>query len=201
MWKSMFGIAHHLAWLLFLAYWAWSAHGVKRPSRTEPFGLRLLAYWLPLALAVFLLGPGDWFAGCPLHERFVPKAPWVKAVGLLLTVAGIAVACHARHLLGRNWSSEVQLKQGHELIEAGPYRYVRHPIYSALLLALLGTALKVGDWRGLLALAIVAASFGYKLRHEERWLTDLFGQRYLDYMARTRALIPGLFRARRRCRS
>lgn len=186
------GIAHHLAWLAFVAYWVWSARGIKAPVRTQAPWLRLLAYWLPLLLAVVLLGPGEWFADSPLRERFVPKGIAVKATGLLLTVAGIALACRARHLLGRNWSSEVQIKQGHELIQAGPYRLVRHPIYTGLLLAFLGTALKVGDWRGLLAVAIVFASFWFKLRQEERWLLESFGAPYADYMRRTRALIPGL---------
>jgi protein-S-isoprenylcysteine O-methyltransferase Ste14 len=86
----------------------------------------------------------------------------------------------------------VALKQDHELVEAGPYRHVRHPIYSGLLLLFVGNALIVGDWRGLLAVAIVAASFWRKLRVEEAWLTQRFGERYLDYMRRTRALVPGL---------
>jgi len=190
--ERLLGIAHHLAWLAFGLYWIWSARGVKRPVRTELPWLRLAAYWLPQLLAVLLLGPGEWFADSPLRERFVPKGIAVKAAGLLLTVGGVALACRARYLLGRNWSSEVQIKQGHELVQAGPYRYVRHPIYTGLLLAFLGTALKVGDWRGLLAVAIVLASFWYKLRHEERWLLEHFGTPYADYMQRTRALVPGL---------
>jgi len=84
----------------------------------------------------------------------------------------------------------VQLKQDHELIEAGPYRYVRHPIYSGLLLAFLGTALMIGEWRALLALAIIAASFWRKLQLEERWLGEYFGDAYTDYMRRVKALVP-----------
>ena len=190
--ERLLGIAHHLAWLVFAGYWLWSARGIKAPVRTQSPWLRLFAYWLPLALAVVLLGPGEWFGDSLLHERFVPKLVVVKVVGLLLTVAGIAFACWARHVLGRNWSSEVQIKQDHQLIQAGPYRTVRHPIYTGLLLALLGTALKVGDWRGLLAVAIVAASFWFKLRQEERWLLQRFGAPYADYLRRTHALIPGL---------
>jgi protein-S-isoprenylcysteine O-methyltransferase Ste14 len=86
----------------------------------------------------------------------------------------------------------VQLKQDHELIEHGPYRHVRHPIYTGLLLAFLGTAVAIGEWRGLLALVIVATSFWRKLRLEERWLGEQFGVAYTDYMRRVRALIPGI---------
>ncbi len=113
-------------------------------------------------------------------------------LGLLLIVAGVLFACWARYILGSNWSSEVQLKQDHELIERGPYRYVRHPIYSGLLLALLGTVVLLGEWRALLALAIIAASFWRKLRLEERWLREHFGPAYVDYMQRVKALIPGI---------
>ncbi len=192
MYEAILSWLHSLAWLAFLVYWIVSALGTKRVARAEPLWLRLGAYWLPLALAMVLLGPGEWFSGSPLQERFIPESVGARTLGLLLTIAGIALACRARQLLGRNWSSEVQIKQDHELIQAGPYRYVRHPIYSGLLLAILGTAIKVGDWRGLLALAIVTASFWYKLRHEERWLREQFGEPYAAYQRRTSALIPGL---------
>lgn len=190
---AILGWLHGLAWLGFLLYWIASARGTKRAVRAEPPWLRVGAYWLPLALAVALLGPGSWFGDSALRAAFVPGTPWWKTPGLLLAIAGITRACRARFLLGRNWSSEVQIKQDHELIQAGPYRHVRHPIYSGLLLALLGTAIHIGEWRALLALAIVAASFCYKLRHEERWLRERFGESYAAYQRRTRALIPGLF--------
>jgi protein-S-isoprenylcysteine O-methyltransferase Ste14 len=95
-------------------------------------------------------------------------------------------------LLGRNWSAAVQLKQGHELITSGPYRLVRHPIYTGLLLLFLGNAVMVGDWRGLLAVAIVFVSFWRKFRLEETWLAGHFGESYRLYQARAKALIPAI---------
>lgn len=181
-----------LSWGAVLAYWAWSAHGAKRTEQIEPRALRLLAYWLPLGIAFSLLGPGEWFGDSVLREQFVPHSLPVYGTGLASCMAGAALAIWSRWLLGSNWSSVVALKQDHELIQAGPYRYVRHPIYSGLLLLFLGNALMVGDWRGLLAVAIVAASFWRKLRVEEAWLAQRFGERYRDYMGRTRALVPGL---------
>lgn len=180
-------------WLFLAAYWVWSARKVKRTQRTESRLLQLIVYWAPLLVAAYLLGPGEWFEGNILRERFVPHALWVKAVGLALATCGVLLACYARHILGKNWSSVVQIKQDHELIEAGPYRYVRHPIYTGLLIAILGAAFDVGDWRGLLALLIVFVSFWNKFRQEERWLTEQFGEKYLAYMKRTKALIPGVF--------
>ncbi len=181
-----------LSWGAVLAYWAWSARGAKPTEQIEPRALRLVAYWLPLAGAFALLGPGEWFGHGILREPFVPHSLPVYGLGTASCLAGAALAVWSRWLLGSNWSSVVALKQDHELVEAGPYRYVRHPIYSGLLLLFVGNALIVGDWRGLLAVAIVAASFWRKLRVEEAWLAQRFGERYLDYMRRTRALVPGL---------
>jgi protein-S-isoprenylcysteine O-methyltransferase Ste14 len=107
-----------------------------------------------------------------------------------LAVCGAVLAIYSRFLLGRNWSATVQLKQDHELIRHGPYRLIRHPIYTGLLLLFLGNAVMVGDWRGLLAVAIVFASFWRKLRLEESWLARHFGQSYRDYQAQTNKLFP-----------
>ena len=100
-------------------------------------------------------------------QRFVPIALWLASLGAALTFAGLAFAIWARFIIAGNWSSYVELKRDHELIVAGPYRYVRHPIYTGLLLAFAGSALAVGEWRGVLAVVIVAASFWRKLRLEE----------------------------------
>lgn len=181
-----------LCWYGLLGYWLWSARFAKAPSRSEPLPKRVLAYWLPLTVALLLLGPGEWFGHGLLREQFVPHTTPVYAIGLALCVAGVLLAIWSRHLLGRNWSGTVQIKRDHELVETGPYRIVRHPIYSGLLLLFFGNALMVGDWRGLLAVLIVFVSFWLKWRTEERWLIAHFGQCYLDYRRRTRALVPGL---------
>lgn len=190
--KALLDAALSLAWLVFLGYWIWSARRLKHATRSETPWRQLAVYWLPLLVAVLLLGPGEWYEGSWLSERFVPKHMVIRATAVALVWAGVALAIWSRHLLGSNWSSVVQLKQDHELIERGPYRWIRHPIYTGLLLAFLGNAIKVGDWRGLIALAIVFVSFWRKLRLEERWLGEQFGERYAAYKQRTRALIPGI---------
>src|SRR5258706_4595080 len=170
----------------------WSARHVKAAERTESLSKRFVAYWLPLVIAALLLGPGPWFGHSLLREQFVPHTTLVYSTGLALCVAGGLLAIWSRFVLGRNWSGTVQLKQGHELIESGPYRLVRHPIYSGFLLLFLGNALMVGDWRGLLAVAIVFVSFWRKLRLEEEWLTQHFGEAYRAYQRRTKALVPAI---------
>jgi len=180
------------SWMLFMLYWLWGWRRVKDVQRSEPILPRLLKYWLPLMVGLALIGPGDWFQGTWLGSRMYPATVVVAVAGALLTMLGVAFACWARYVLGRNWSSVVQVKQGHELIQSGPYRWVRHPIYTGLLLAFFGTAVAIGEWRGAITVAIVAASFWFKLRLEERWMRENFGANYEHYMQRTKALIPGL---------
>lgn len=180
------------AWLVFLLYWSLSAPRVKGAQRSEPLASRLLKYWLPLAAAVLLIQPVRGYPSSFLHLRVVPESAALLLLGLLLTWLGVALAIRARMVLGRNWSSEVQVKHDHELVVRGPYRWVRHPIYTGLLLAVLGSALALGELRGAIAFAIIAASFWFKLRLEERWMAEQFGRAYDDYMRRTKALVPGL---------
>lgn len=180
------------AWRVLLVWWLWSAWGNKTAARGEPWLTRLALYWLPLAVAFVLLGPGEWYGHTWLREGIVPHTVPFFAIAFVLVVTGVALAIWSRVVLGRNWSSVVQIKRDHELIETGAYRYVRHPIYTGILLAFIGTAVKVGDVRGIFAVLIVFASFWRKLRMEERMLGETFGEVYSAYRRRTRALIPGL---------
>jgi len=93
-------------------------------------------------------------------------------------------------VLGGNWSGSVTLKREHEIIRSGPYRWIRHPIYTGLLLAFVGSALARPEWRGGLAVLIVVVALWRKLRLEERWLAELFGPAYSDYKRHSWALLP-----------
>lgn len=178
-------------WLVWMIYWGISAIGVKSAVRVESSTSRFLKYWLPIIVAVWLLWySGGWLRNSVLGQRFVPAEMWIVWLGFALTIAGLGFSCWARVILGRNWSGVVQLKQDHELIVRGPYSIVRHPIYTGLLLAFLGSSLAVGEWRALLAVLLVGVSFWRKLRLEERWLCELFGDQYRAYMTRVKALVP-----------
>jgi len=189
---SLFAIGIRLSWLVMLGYWAWSARGVKRAAAQESLVIRFFAYVLPLMVAGLLLGPGQWFGRSWLRGQILPHTTSVYAAGLALGMAGAALCIYSRALLGRNWSASVQLKHDHELIQRGPYRFVRHPIYMGFLLLFLGSAVMIGDWRGLLSVAIVFVSFWRKLKLEEKWLGQHFGPAYQAYRQRTRALIPAV---------
>lgn len=178
-------------WLAWLMYWGISAMHVKQPVRVESTTSRLGRHVLPLMLAaVLLFHRFAWLDNTFLNERVVPLDTWVAWLGLALAVTGLAFTCWARVVLGRNWSGVVQLKHDHELIVRGPYRIVRHPIYTGLLLAFFGTGLAVGEWRAVVAIVIVAIAFWRKLRLEERWLCELFDDQYRRYMREVKALVP-----------
>jgi protein-S-isoprenylcysteine O-methyltransferase Ste14 len=98
-----------------------------------------------------------------------------------------------RALLGSNWSATVTVKQHHELIRRGPYAIVRHPIYSGFLLGVLGTALALGEVRGLVALALAFAGWYLKARNEEQFLVEQFGDAYVGYRRNVKQLIPFVF--------
>jgi protein-S-isoprenylcysteine O-methyltransferase Ste14 len=175
-------------WLGWGIYWCVSARDVKATTRQEGAASRL-AHIVPLAIAALLLLT-RWLPIPLLYLYFLPHTALTFFIGAGLVACGLAFAIWARAVLGRNWSGTVTLKQDHELIRRGPYRWVRHPIYAGLLLAFLGSALARGQWRGLLALAIVFFALWRKLRHEERWMSEAFGDEYAKYRAEVAALIP-----------
>lgn len=128
----------------------------------------------------------------PLADRVLAPDPAASAPGVLLVALGLGFAVWARRWLGANWSARVTVKEGHSLVTSGPYRIVRHPIYSGGLLALLGTALAQGELRGFLALALAFVAFLIKSRFEEARMRAVFPE-YERYAKRTPALVPFLF--------
>lgn len=110
-----------------------------------------------------------------------------------MTAGGLLFSVWGRRHLGRNWSRAVTVKQDHELITSGPYALVRHPIYTGLLLGILGSSVALGQWRGLLAFALVFIALLNKLRLEEQWMRAQFGETYVTYTRRVSALVPYLF--------
>ena len=174
-------------WAAFGAIWLLWAIWIKKAERRESHATHFVHSGL---VAVgFLLMFSDVQVGW-LHLRLLPRAFWLEALGIGVTLAGFAFATWARIHLGRNWSSSVTSRVQHELIRSGPYRWVRHPIYSGLLLALAGTALVRGELCTLFSLVVVYAGWKLKSRLEERMMTGTFGQEYTAYANATGALVP-----------
>lgn len=115
-------------------------------------------------------------------------------VGLLLMLAGQLLRWWSMATLGRFFTINVAIRSGHRLVESGPYRYVRHPSYSAILLFHLGAGLCLGNALSLAALLVpVALALGYRIQVEEEVLHAALGAAYLEYMTRTKRLVPGLY--------
>jgi protein-S-isoprenylcysteine O-methyltransferase Ste14 len=107
-------------------------------------------------------------------------------------VVGFAITVWARAILGSNWSGTVTIKVEHELIRTGPYRWVRHPIYSGLIMALLGTLIALDQWRGIVALPLLWVAFAIKYLKEEQAMRQTFGEQYDEYSRTTGAIFPRL---------
>jgi protein-S-isoprenylcysteine O-methyltransferase Ste14 len=179
-------------WLAWLIYWRISASGVKAVQRRESPASRA-AHIVPLVIGAILLWMRDIPGGGILFERFLPRSYTTYWTGTALLILGLAFSVWARIHLGRNWSGTVTVKQEHELVRGRPYARVRHPIYTGLLLAFIGTAIARGEWRGVLAVLIIFAALWRKLRLEERYMIETFGDEYRRYRERSAALIPFIF--------
>jgi protein-S-isoprenylcysteine O-methyltransferase Ste14 len=175
-------------WIGWLAYWAIQARGAKVTLRRETHVSRAL-HAGPLLLCGALLGVPR-ILPAPLHDRFLPDDAIIHGLAVLVTACGLAFAIWARRHLGGNWSGAVVLKADHRLIRSGPYRLVRHPIYTGLFVALLGTVMAIGEWRGLIGLALAAMAIISRVKAEDALMAQAFGAEYEDYRRRTPALLP-----------
>jgi protein-S-isoprenylcysteine O-methyltransferase Ste14 len=125
-----------------------------------------------------------------LRARWIPAAWPVTALGLAVHAGSFALAAWARGHLGRNWSGAITVKAEHELVRSGPYRLVRHPIYTAMFGMYGGTALVSGELHALLGVALIGVAYARKIPLEEENLRRIFGARYDDYRHASWALIP-----------
>ncbi|MGC1619111.1 MAG: isoprenylcysteine carboxylmethyltransferase family protein [Candidatus Acidiferrum sp.] len=177
-------------WIAFLLYWQIKAANTKTTQRLEPAASRILRVFIFL-IAIVLLST----TRIPLHWLYLQL--WSGGLlpfwlGAAVTIAGLLFAVWAREHLGRNWSRSVTIKQGHELINTGPYAVVRHPIYTGILTGFLGMAIAVSQVRGFLAFVLVFLALWIKLRMEEQWMRSQFGEAYAAYARQTAALVPYL---------
>jgi protein-S-isoprenylcysteine O-methyltransferase Ste14 len=169
-------------WVVFWLYWLISAAGAKegsRPRRIRPPGLLIVVLGYVL-LRVFGTG------------TLAVHTPALQAVGVVLFLAGLGTAVWARVNLGRNWGMPMTRKEEPELVTSGPYRLVRHPIYTGMLAGMLGTALSISLY-WLLAFAVMGVYFVYSARVEERLMAASFPSTYPGYRARTKMLVPFVF--------
>jgi protein-S-isoprenylcysteine O-methyltransferase Ste14 len=184
------GIIVDFCWLTLGVYWLITAAGTKKVAVNENTGLRALR--LAIIVVLFVLLGTNWLRIGVLGSRFVPWQSWIIWIGVALSGAGVGLAIWARWRLGRNWSDKVVLKVDHELIRNGPYRYLRHPIYTGVLVALAGTALVIGEWRGVVAVILMGLNYYIKATREEKILAASFGEAFAEHKKRTGFFLPGM---------
>jgi protein-S-isoprenylcysteine O-methyltransferase len=169
-------------WLLMIVYLTVAAAGGKRDTEThlgQSFGL------LFAIIAAFVLPHLSIFS----FVNFAPVSTALSILGLILAMGGDAFLIWARQALGRNWSQTVAAKEGHELITSGPYRYVRHPMYTGGLVAAVGSAVVAGG-AFVFLLILLGVIFIWRTGAEDKLMTELFPDEYPEYMKRTKKLIP-----------
>jgi protein-S-isoprenylcysteine O-methyltransferase Ste14 len=191
-------------WAAFGIYWVGSAFlkrsrdhaasGEESGRTLKPTGEPSAYRWLRLSILALtfalLFSRRTAFGG--LATRLFPESNYISAFGFGAALLGFAVAIWARIALGRYWSDKVVLQQHHRLIRSGPYAFMRHPIYSGVLLSVAGSAILLGEVRGLLAFCVLLVNYVIKARREERLLERQFDREFLEHRARAGFLLPKL---------
>ncbi len=177
-------------WIIFFLYWLMNAWSVKAAAKRQSW-IKNLAHRAPIALGYYLLLFNN--AREPLPGVLLSGTASARLLGVVICISGLIGAIWSRNTLAGNWSSNVEFKQGHELVARGPYRFVRHPIYTSLLLMSLGTAIAAIRPGAIAGLVCVFAGAWIKLRQEEKLLMQHFPEEYPAYKARVKALVPFVF--------
>jgi protein-S-isoprenylcysteine O-methyltransferase Ste14 len=173
-----------LGWTAFWLYWLIAAFSMKRGHISWSRELRIRALIVVVVIVLIHLGV--------FRHRAINTDPWRAAFGLLLFAFGLGFAIWARIHIGRNWGGPMTRKDEPELVVSGPYRLVRHPIYSGILVAGAATAVAL-SWMWLIAVVLAGVYFGYSAIVEEGYLTEQFPETYPTYKRSTKMLVPFLF--------
>jgi protein-S-isoprenylcysteine O-methyltransferase Ste14 len=178
----------HAVALVFLAGWAafwllWLVAAFSMKRERLPWSRELRIRTVMVIIVIVLVHVGVF------HQYHLNSQPWRGGVGLVLFFAGLSFAIWARFNIGRNWGTPMSQKDDPELVTSGPYRFVRHPIYSGILVAGLGTAVAL-SWTWLIIFGLAGAYFVYAAVIEERYLTAQFPNAYPTYKRSTKMLVP-----------
>jgi protein-S-isoprenylcysteine O-methyltransferase Ste14 len=185
--------AFHIAgrcWAIWAICWLAMAFFSKSTKRRESPGQRL-QHVIPAMLGFFLLFRGGF--GSPWFTRPIfPDNPALALFSIALTIFGLLFSVWARLALGSNWSGTVTIKANHQLIRRGPYRFIRHPIYTGMLTALLATAVTQRQASGILGFVVVSFALYRKALREESFLSQEFGDAFAEHRRHTGMFLPRL---------
>ena len=173
-----------VGWAAFWLYWIVAAFSMKRGRGAWSRELRIRV--LILVAAILLIRVGA-FRGHSINTD-----PWRAGLGLVLFALGLGFAIWARVHIGRNWGTPMTQKDDPELVTSGPYRLVRHPIYSGILAGTAGTAVAL-SWWWLIPTALAGIYFIYSATVEERYMSEQFPDAYPAYKRSTKMLVPFVF--------
>jgi protein-S-isoprenylcysteine O-methyltransferase Ste14 len=191
--RDIFRVLVTFPWIVFVVYWLVSSIRTRATRRKESFVSRyavLLIEIVGFAL-IFSHRTGIGFLG----SRVVPRNLVGPLAGTVLIWMGIGLAIWARYHLAEYWSARVTIKEDHQLIRTGPYARLRHPIYSGLVLAAIGSALVIDRWRCVFGVCLVLIGYCFKAKKEEAMLTQQFGDAFREHQKHTGFLIPRFRRA------
>jgi protein-S-isoprenylcysteine O-methyltransferase Ste14 len=172
-------------WLAMDIYWSLAETKRHDTKTKESANSRRVHGLLTTGALVLLFAPIRGLTG-----QFVPDTLTTAVVGLSIQIAFNLFYIYARLYLGKLWSGAITIMAGHELIQTGPYRFLRHPMYTGMLGMAAGTAVVSGQYHALLGVALFMLAYARKIRMEERVLAGEFGEPYVAYRRRTAALIP-----------
>lgn len=177
-------------WGLLMLVWLVLFFRMKQAKKREQWNERAGYLILSLVGAWLVFEPHNLWEG--LNYRVLPNEPLMWEMGLAVTALGVGMAIWARLSLGTNWSGTVTLKNDHELVRRGLYRWIRHPIYTGIVVAMFGSAAIRGYLRGLIGAGLVLLAFYIKARREERFLREEFGAGFEEHARHTGMFLPKL---------
>jgi len=175
-------------WLVFITYWVISGFRTRRNASTESAGSR--SSFLLIEIPGYILLFSETARAGILGQSILPRTLAIAVTGVALTWIGIGLAVWARWHIGEYWSARITIKEDHKLIRSGPYARLRHPIYSGLDLAVIGSVLLINEWGCLLGAFLVILGYVIKARKEEAMLSARFGEAFQEHCRHTGFLLP-----------
>jgi protein-S-isoprenylcysteine O-methyltransferase Ste14 len=182
-----------ILWVAWLIYWLFSALQAKRSIRNNNWQVgAVVRIAIFILVLLFLRVPVLFHLIVNIHTKSFYTNPFVGFIGLVIFLSGCALSIWARVNLGKDWGMPMTEREKPQLITSGPYAFIRHPIYSGMILAMLGTTIVVTIFY-IIPFVAVTIYFFYTAKVEERDMLREFPDKYKDYKKRTKALIPFIY--------
>lgn len=176
-----------IGWVIFSLYWEATAGNSAQAQNAESKNSRRFHVALTNLAMLLVILPFDGVG------RFIAVSSVAMTAGVSIEALGLFLAIWARRSLGQNWSGEISIKVEHRVVRTGPYRWLRHPIYTGLLMMYIGAAFVTGVWLAAVGVLIALLAYWRKLRLEEQSLIKAFGAQYEAYRHETWSLVPGIY--------